>query len=119
MRIIAVLFIALLICSCGGESKIAETAPTNKVTPRSGEDIVNEFIKRENAPYRKDHVKFTIKDKDGKTDVHEIDVWRKQTPESTFSLSLVTKPVEDAGSGSLAIEQKGKSAVNVMYSSAR
>lgn len=118
MRIFAGLLLALLVCSCGETPKAPEPAATATATPRSGEDIVAEFIKRENAPYRKDHVRFTIKDKEGTVEVNEIDVWRRQTGDTIASLSIVTKPQEDAGSGSLAIEEKGKPAVNIIYSSA-
>ena len=84
-----------------------------------GNDIVAEHLRRDAAPYRKDRVRFTIREQDGKTEIDEIDVWRRQTEDTTTSLSLVVKPQEDAGAGSLSIEEKGKPAVNVTYSSAR
>jgi len=84
-----------------------------------GQEVVAEFQKRDGSPYRKDHVRFTVKDEDGKSEVSEVDVWRKQTGDTTTTVSVITKPAEDAGTGSLAIQEKGKPTVNVTYASSR
>lgn len=120
MKSLFLTILAALALACGGPSG-PDVAPSNaaKPTANRGEEIVAEHLKRDGAPYRKDRVRFTIKEDGEKTEIFEIDVWRRQTATTTETLSIIAKPAEDAGSGSLTIEEKGKPAVNITYSVSR
>lgn len=117
---VAILLIWASICfGCGGANVNNGPAARAKATPDRGEEIVAEHLKRDAAPYRKDRVRFTIREEGEKTEIIEIDTWRRQAGDVTATLSIVAKPAEDAGSGSLTIEETGKPTVVVTYAVSR
>src|SRR4051794_14910933 len=104
------LALALIIASCSRNSGDDNAYRPNSAKPTTtdrGQEIISQFQKLDASPYRKDHIRFAVKDEDGKTEASEIDVWRKQSGDSIVTLSVITKPTEDAGTGSLAIQEKG------------
>lgn len=120
--ILTFLVVALLSMSCRSISETADTAApsiTAKPTADRGEEIVAEYLKRDASPYRKDRIRITVKEEGENDQVTELDVWRRQTAATTETLSIIAKPTEDAGSGSLTLEEKGKPTVNVTYSVSR
>ncbi|MBX7053699.1 MAG: outer membrane lipoprotein-sorting protein [Pyrinomonadaceae bacterium] len=118
MKSTVLVLLTLLCIGCAGEPNGPAKTPS-AAGPDRGEAIVAEHIKRDAAPFRKDHVRFTVTEKGGPPVVTEIDVWRRQSGDVTSTLSVITKPAEDAGTGSLAIEEKGKPSVIVTYAESR
>lgn len=104
-------------CGEGTDSKPVETSTAKPVN--RAEEIVAEHVKREGVPYRKDHIRFTIREEGEKTQVIELDAWRRHEGDTTTTLSIVTKPAEDAGTGTLTFEEKGKPTVITTYSVSR
>lgn len=119
MRPLLAIFIALSFACGGTNGPLTEPNTAVKTADDRGDEIVAEHLKREASPYRKDRVRFTVKEDGEEAEIFELDVWRRQAGDVTTTLSLITSPVEDAGSGSLTIEEKGKPAVNITYSVSR
>ncbi|MBV9215074.1 MAG: outer membrane lipoprotein-sorting protein [Acidobacteria bacterium] len=106
---------------CGGV-KNDTTQPTSSPVASNadrGNQIVADYQKDANAPFRQDHVRFTIRSEKDPVQIYEIDVWRRNTDSETDTLSIITKPAEDAGTGSLAIERPGEATVNMTYAASR
>ena len=118
MKSTVLILLALLCFGCTAEPNGSSKSPAASAPDRGGA-VVAEHIKRDAAPFRKDHVRFTVTEKGGAPEVTEIDVWRRQSGDVTTTLSVMTKPVEDAGTGSLTIEEKGKPSVIVTYAASR
>lgn len=111
-----------LVFGCGGATNSTSPDPVVPETPKSsdrGNEIIAEYLKRDSAPFRKDRVRFTIKSEGDRDEIFELDVWRRQTEKGTDTMSIITKPVEDAGSGSLTIETPDQPAVIVTYAASR
>ncbi len=120
MKFLITLIITFLAIGCGGKSTAdPSVAGGGKPASDRGNEIVEEYLKRDASPYRKDRVRFTIKEEGEKTEIFELDVFRRQANGVTTTLSIITKPEDDAGSGTLTVEEKGKPAVNVTYSVSR
>jgi hypothetical protein len=120
MRSLLIPLLAIFAFGCGGSTNTDSTSPSNATkTSDRGNEIVTEHLKRDASPYRKDRVRFTVRSEGDPVEVYELDVWRRQTAKQTDTMSIIVKPVEDAGSGSLAIEAPDKPTVNVTYSAAR
>lgn len=117
------LFFALVLSfsfACGGATgTIVDDDGTAKPKVDRGEEIVAEHIKSEAVPFRKDHIRFTIREKDEKTQVIELDAWRRHQGDTTTTVSVIAKPAEDAGLGTLTIEEKGQPTVVVSYAASR
>lgn len=118
MKSTVLFLLTLLGFGCSGEPN-GPSKTTSGAGPDRGGAIVAEHIKRDAAPLRKDHVRFTVTEKGGPPVVTEIDVWRRQSGDVTSTLSVITKPAEDAGTGSLTIEEKGKPSVIITYAESR
>lgn len=82
---------------------------------RRGEEIVAEFLKRDGAPYRKNRIRMTIVGPSDPMKVYELEIWRKQTPQETLTLTHVVQPADESDLAALSIERKGQPAVNVTY----
>lgn len=115
---------ALLFAGCAGlfsgctKSAPESTAPSGTTSNR-GQQIVDEYLKRDAAPFRKSRIRFTVTEDGEAAKVYEIDTSRKQTPEATTTLTLIDLPAEDKGTGSLTIQEKDKKAVVVTYAASR
>jgi hypothetical protein len=116
----ALLLFALLAAGCGGPTaSVPGSANTTGRAPDRGGEIIAEYLRREASPFRKDRVRLTIRSEGEPVDIYELDVWRRQTPDETATMSIITKPAKDADSGSLVLETTGKPTVVVTYSAAR
>jgi hypothetical protein len=105
---------------CGRTSVDPGSSQANSAaTADRGDQIVAEYLKRDAAPFRKMRVRFTIRTEGEADEIYEIDSWRKQTPDSTTTLSQIIKPDEDRDGGSLTLEVKEQKTVVVTYSQAR
>lgn len=80
-----------------------------------GAEVVAEFLKRDSSPYRKNRVRMTIADPSEPMKVYELEIWRKQTPDETLTLTHVVQPADESDLAALSIERKGQPAVNVTY----
>lgn len=115
---------ALLFAGCAGlfsgctNSAPDRAAPSGTAANR-GQEIVDEYLRRDAAPFRKSRVRFTVTEEAEAAKVYEIDTSRKQTPEATMTLTVIDLPVEDKGTASLTIQEKGKKAVVVTYAASR
>jgi len=119
MKLAAALLLTTSFLGCSGASKMAEPTSSSRAEPNRAEAIVDEHLKRDAAPYRKDHIRFTVTEKGNAPEITELDVWRRQSGDVTTTLSVITKPSEDAGTGSLTVDEKGKPAVVVTYAASR
>ena len=121
MRFLSILLLAVFVLGCGeAPNSGSGTTPSNAAKPADrGNEIVAEFLKRDSAPYRKDRVRFTVRSESDPVEIYELDTWRRQAEKQTDTLSIMVKPAEDAGSGSLAIEADGQPTVNITYAVSR
>jgi len=103
---------------CGGSTG---SNPTTHSTPADrGQQIVDEFLKRDSSPYRNDRIRFTVTDEDKTQKVYEIETWRKQTPDENVTLNdMVAAPQGEEGGRSLTIEGRGRKTVVVTYAQSR
>lgn len=118
-NITCVLIIAFSAAGC----RSSGSAVSNSISPPApadlGDQIIAEYLKRDAAPYRKMRVRFTIRSSDEPDKIYEIDASRRQTPESTATLTQIIKPIEDSDLGSLTFEKKGQKTVIVTYAASR
>jgi hypothetical protein len=80
-----------------------------------GAKIVGEYLKRDAAPYRKQRVRLTITSASEPLKVYELEIWRKQTPDETLTLTHVVQPADESDLAALSAERKGKPTVNTTY----
>lgn len=117
-----VLFVTLLtvagglISNCGGSDPIS-TNSTN--TEGRGQQIVDEYLKRDSSPYRKSRIRFTVTEEGEAAKVFEIDSWRKQSGDQTTTLNEIAAPADETGTRTLTIESKGKKTIVVTYAASR
>lgn len=118
--VILALLGSIWMIGCSGAQVNNETASaTASDTPaKRGEAVVAEYLRRDSTPYRKIRVRFTISVEGDPDKVYELDIWRKQTPEATTTMSQIIRPLEDSDLGSLTLEQKGQKTVVVSYAEA-
>ena len=113
---------AALFIGCGsrsGSGSAPSSAGTETATAGRGDEIVAEFLRREDAPFRKQRVRFTVAEESEPLKVYEIDSWRKKTNASTLTMTEIISPTDDKGLGSLTIEENNKSTVVVTYAQSR
>lgn len=114
------MFSLLLLCLCvAAACKPDTSAPTenNAASPNAkrGAEIVAEFLKRDAAPYRKNRVRMTIVSPPEPTKTYELEIWRKQTPAETLTLTHVVQPPTESDLAALSIEKPNAPTVNVTY----
>lgn len=114
IAVYAIFLCLFALSGCGGKENPA-TISTPDSPAKRGEQIVAEFLKRDAAPFRKARVRFTIKTEGDADKIYEIDTWRKQTPETTTTLSQIIKPEEDSDLASLTTEPVGQKTTVVTY----
>ncbi len=115
---------ALLISGCaavfsGCSNSAPESTSSSGTASNRGQQIVDEYLKRDAAPFRKSRVRFTVTEDGEAAKVYEIDTSRKQTPDATTTLTVIDVPAEDKGTASLTIQEKDKKAVVVTYAASR
>ncbi|MBK9766386.1 MAG: hypothetical protein IPP63_04880 [Chloracidobacterium sp.] len=57
MKLAAALLLTTSFLGCSGASKMAEPTSSSRAEPNRAEAIVDEHLKRDAAPYRKDHIR--------------------------------------------------------------
>lgn len=115
--IVSVLLSACLIVGCRSTGS-SSSGSTPAAADLSGQ-VITEYLKRDAAPYRKMRVRFTIRMTDEPDKIYEIETYRRQTPDSTASMTQIIKPEEDSDLGSLTLETKGQKTVIVTYAPSR
>lgn len=117
-RFAVYLLLLLGLCAASGCNRDAGTAPpqTDGVSSaQRGAEIVAEFLKRDAAPYRKNRVRMTIVAPPEPPKIYELELWRKQTPAETLTLTHVVQPAAESDLAALSIEKPGAPTVNVTY----
>lgn len=117
-RFAVCLLLLLGLCAASGCNRDGGTAPaqTDGVSAaQRGAEIVAEFLKRDAAPYRKNRVRMTIASPSEPTKTYELEIWRKQTPAETLTLTHVVQPAAESDLAALSIEKPGAPTVNVTY----
>jgi Outer membrane lipoprotein-sorting protein len=82
---------------------------------QQGAKVVAEYLKRDASPYRKHRVRMTIAAPSEPVKVYELEIWRKQTPAETLTLTQVIQPAHESDLAALSVERKGQPAINVTY----
>ena len=80
-----------------------------------GAEVVAEFLKRDASPYRKNRVRMTIVAPSEPVKVYELEIWRKQTPAETLTLTHIVQPADESDLAALSVERPGQPATNVTY----
>jgi hypothetical protein len=111
------LLLLLGLCAASGCNRDgAAPAQTDTVSStRRGAEIVAEFLKRDAAPYRKNRVRMTIASPSEPSKTYELEIWRKQTPTETLTLTHVVQPAAENDLAALSIEKPGAATVNITY----
>ena len=109
----AVLLIACVLatfgCSDAGSAGSTPASPSETGSAANkGNEAMAEYLKRDNAPFRKNRVRFTITSEDEPKKIYEIDTVRKQAGTDTLTLTQIVKPAEESDLASLTIESEGK-----------
>src|SRR5688572_19794041 len=112
MRSVALL-IAFAFVSFGcSDAGSADNAPASQLetgsTANKGNEAMAEYLKRDNTPFRKNRVRFTITSEEEPKKVYEIDTVRKQAGTDTLTLTQIVKPAEESDLASLTVESVGK-----------
>ncbi len=84
------------------------------ISQARGGEIVAEYLKRDASLYRKQRVRLTIISPTEPQQVYELEIWRKQVPDETLTLTKCVLPPEESVAA-LSIEKKGEPTVNVSY----
>lgn len=85
------------------------------VNHERGAQIVAEYLKRDASPYRKIRARMTITSESEPLKIYELEIWRKQTPGETLTLTHVVQPADESDLAALSIERKDQPAINVTY----
>jgi hypothetical protein len=80
-----------------------------------GAEVVAEYTKRDTSPYRKQRVRLTVISPSEPQKTYELDIWRKQVPDETLTLTHVVSPPEESDLAALSIEKTGEPTINVTY----
>ena len=118
MRSYLTFLLAMLVFGCGRVDPDSHRSGPSAAND-GADEIVAQYLKRDAAPFRKLRVRFTIRTESEPDKIYEIDNWRKQTSDSTTTLSQIVKPEEDSDLGSLTFEVKGQKTVVVTYAQSR
>ncbi len=111
--IVALLTLALLGgCNREGAAPAHDNAAD---ASRRGAEIVAEYLKRDASPYRKNRVRMTIAAPPEPVKVYDLDLWRKQTPAETLTLTHVVQPAAENDLAALSVEKKNEPTVNITY----
>ena len=109
----ALLLSLLFFNSCKRET----ATPSDDMAMRQqrGAQVVADYLKRDASPYRKNRVRMTIAAPSEPVKVYELEIWRKQIPGETLTLTHVVQPADESDLAALSVERKGQPAINVTY----
>ena len=109
----------LLLLALGIFSGCKREAPAGRDYATSnrerGTQIVAEYLRRDEAPYRKQRVRLTITSASEPLKIYELEIWRKQTEPETLTLTHVVQPADESDLAALSVERKGQPTINVTY----
>lgn len=109
----------LLLLGLSGGSGCKSETPAGRdyaaVGRERGTQIVAEYLKRDASPYRKIRARMTITSESEPLKIYELEIWRKQTPGETLTLTHVVQPADESDLAALSIERKDQPAINVTY----
>ncbi|MEK6280163.1 MAG: outer membrane lipoprotein-sorting protein [Acidobacteriota bacterium] len=115
LAVCAVLFLSLAVCNGCKRETSSSSGDNEKVRQERGAQIVADYLKHDAAPYRKNRVRLTIAAPSEPVKVYELEIWRKQTPEETLTLTHVVQPADESDLAALSVERKGQPSINVTY----
>ena len=113
--ILALLVLSLLLGSSCKREASAPSADNNAMRQQRGAEIVAEYLKRDASAYRKNRVRMTIAAPSEPVKVYELEIWRKQTPSETLTLTHIVQPADESDLAALSVERPGQPATNVTY----
>jgi hypothetical protein len=109
-----VLLSVVLGSSCKRETS-APSADNNAMRQQRGAQVVAEYLKRDASPYRKNRVRMTIAAPSEPVKVYDLEIWRKQTPAETLTLTHIVQPADESDLAALSVEREGQPATNITY----
>jgi hypothetical protein len=115
LAVCIVLLLSLAVCNGCKRETTSSGGDNAKVRQERGAQIVADYLKRDAAPYRKNRVRLTIAAPSEPVKVYELEIWRKQTPEETLTLTHIVQPVDESDLAALSVERKGQPSMNVTY----
>jgi hypothetical protein len=108
------LFLALVgLNGCRRETPAGRDYAANR--QERGAQIVAGYLERDASPYRKNRVRLTIVSASEPLKVYELEIWRKQSPAETLTLTHVVQPADESDLAALSVERKGEPTINVTY----
>ena len=111
----AVLLLSLLFANSCKRDTSTPSVDDMAIRKQRGAQVVAEYLKRDASPYRKNRVRMTIAAPSEPVQVYELEIWRKQTPAETLTLTHVVQPPHESDLAALSVERKGQPATNVTY----
>ena len=115
MHLYRLLLVTLALCLLNACNKEVPAGRDNTaINQARGGEIVAEYLKRDASAYRKQRVRLTIISPTEPQKVYELEIWRKQVPNETLTLTKCLLPPEESVAA-LSIEKKGEPTVNVSY----
>jgi hypothetical protein len=112
--LIAALLVLAVLNGCNRQGA-APAADNTADAKQRGAEIVAEYLKRDASPFRKNRVRMTIAAPPEPVKVYDLDLWRKQTPAETLTLTHVVQPVAENDLAALSVEKKNEPTVNITY----
>jgi outer membrane lipoprotein-sorting protein len=110
-----VFLLSLLVGSSCKREASAPSADNTAMRQQRGAQVVAEYLKRDASPYRKNRVRMTIAAPSEPVKVYELEIWRKQTPAETLTLTHIVQPADESDLAALSVEREGQPATNVTY----
>jgi outer membrane lipoprotein-sorting protein len=110
-----IFFLSLLFGSSCKREASAPSADNTAMRQQRGAQVVAEYLKRDASPYRKNRVRLTIAAPSEPVKVYELEIWRKQTPAETLTLTHIVQPADEGDLAALSVEREGQPATNVTY----
>jgi len=109
------ILLSLLVGSSCKRDRSAPSTDNMAMRKQRGAQVVEEYLKRDASPYRKNRVRLTIASASDPQQVYELEIWRKQTAAETLTLTRVVEPAHESDLAALSVERKGEATINVTY----
>ena len=109
------ILLSLLVGSSCKRDTSAPSTDNAAMRKQRGAQVIEEYLKRDASPYRKNRVRMTIAEPSAPVKVYELEIWRKQTPAETLTLTHIVQPADENDLAALSVERQGQPAINVTY----
>jgi hypothetical protein len=109
------ILLSLLVGSSCKRDTSAPSTDNAEMRKQRGAQVVQEYLKRDASPYRKNRVRMTIAEPSAPVKVYELEIWRKQTPAEILTLTHIVQPADENDLAALSVERQGQPAINVTY----